>query len=55
MVSVGVESSRLGFIVLCSTKVIGSGSWIPTGLLGVCDPAGGGERALEGRVSWEAA
>ena len=25
------------------------------GSQGVCDPAGGGERALEGRVSWETA
>ena len=33
MVSAGVESSRLGF-VLCSTKVMGSGLRIPTGLLG---------------------
>ena len=33
MVSAGVESSRLGFI-LCSTTVTGSGLRIPTGLLG---------------------
>lgn len=49
MVSVGVESSRLGF-VLCSTKVTGSGSRTPTGLLGhrVCvTQQESGERALE--------
>lgn len=53
-VSGGAQSSRPGF-VLCGTKVIGSSSRIPRGLLGqwgVCGgagrgQAGGGEEATE--------